>query len=173
VNCLSTIKLSNACFRRVLMKNRPIRLLTLGLQTTAVLFCVALWKGEARALDSSNAITQYIHETWDSGSGLPKDMVRVVTQTRDGYIWLGTPAGAVNLTCKAGLVLVKSLYSLTRSALVSVKSFSFWQRGRVIRKSPTFWGSASRPPGPTETTLCRNFTVIRSATSSTMPSVTR
>ena len=52
------------------MKNRPIRLLTLGLQTTAVLSCVALWKGEARALDPSKAITQYIHETWDSGSGL-------------------------------------------------------------------------------------------------------
>jgi len=37
----------------------------------------------------------YIARSWNTGSGLPHNNVRTLTQTRDGYLWLGTPAGLV------------------------------------------------------------------------------
>ena len=40
-------------------------------------------------------LTQYVHEVWQQEDGLPEDDVTTITQTRDGYIWLGTEAGLV------------------------------------------------------------------------------
>jgi len=40
-------------------------------------------------------LTQYVHELWQQEDGLPEDDVTTITQTRDGYIWLGTEAGLV------------------------------------------------------------------------------
>jgi PAS domain S-box-containing protein len=45
------------------------------------------------SLDLSKAITQYIHDVWQTESGLPQDSVLAITQTRDGYLWLGTEDG--------------------------------------------------------------------------------
>ena len=44
-------------------------------------------------LDPDQAITQYVSDIWRSHQGLPQDSVRAVTQTRDGYLWLGTQEG--------------------------------------------------------------------------------
>ena len=49
----------------------------------------------AFALDPGKASTQYIHEVWQTQDGLPQNSVRAITQTNDGYLWLGTPAGLV------------------------------------------------------------------------------
>ena len=49
----------------------------------------------AQALMPIKTLTQYVHEVWQQEDGLPEDDVTTITQTRDGYIWLGTEAGLV------------------------------------------------------------------------------
>jgi ligand-binding sensor domain-containing protein/signal transduction histidine kinase len=51
--------------------------------------------GTARsyALNPSNALTQYSVTVWSQQQGLPQDTVRAITQTTDGFLWLGTDEG--------------------------------------------------------------------------------
>ena len=46
-------------------------------------------------LDPSKAISQYAIDQWTTEDGLPMKRVSSVTQTADGYIWLGTQEGLV------------------------------------------------------------------------------
>ncbi len=46
----------------------------------------------AFALDPDRAITQFVHTSWTEKDGAPTN-VRSLAQTRDGYLWLGTPGG--------------------------------------------------------------------------------
>ncbi|MBI4660175.1 MAG: hypothetical protein HY735_15150 [Verrucomicrobia bacterium] len=45
------------------------------------------------ALDPTKAITQYHLDVWTEGDGLPQSSVQAITQTRDGYLWIGTRDG--------------------------------------------------------------------------------
>jgi signal transduction histidine kinase/ligand-binding sensor domain-containing protein len=57
---------------------------------------LSLGTGHASAsLDPAKAITQYVHQAWQSDSGLPQNSVLAIAQTPDGYIWLGTEEGLV------------------------------------------------------------------------------
>ncbi len=47
------------------------------------------------ALDPSKEISQYCVKSWDIDSGLPCNCVFAITQTIDGYLWLGTQDGLV------------------------------------------------------------------------------
>jgi signal transduction histidine kinase/ligand-binding sensor domain-containing protein/CheY-like chemotaxis protein len=47
------------------------------------------------ALDPARAISQYVHETWQTEQGLPQNSVWAITQSVDGYLWLGTQEGLV------------------------------------------------------------------------------
>ena len=47
----------------------------------------------ALTLDPSTAITQYHQNVWGEGDGLPQGSVQAITQTRDGYLWVGTRDG--------------------------------------------------------------------------------
>ncbi len=58
-----------------------------------IFFC--FWNTPAQALMPIKTLTQYVHEVWQQEDGLPEDDVTTITQTRDGYIWLGTEAGLV------------------------------------------------------------------------------
>lgn len=49
----------------------------------------------ARALSPDKAMTQYVHDVWKTKDGLPQNSVQAIVQTRDGYLWLGTPSGLV------------------------------------------------------------------------------
>jgi signal transduction histidine kinase/ligand-binding sensor domain-containing protein len=69
-----------------------IRLMLVGLSFAA---CGALIIPGARALDSSHHITQYAHRTWTIREGFTKGPVFAITQTMDGYLWLGTALGLV------------------------------------------------------------------------------
>src|SRR5579859_3093367 len=46
-----------------------------------------------RAVDPSKSIIQYKLDAWHVKDGLPQESVRAITQTSDGYLWLGTQAG--------------------------------------------------------------------------------
>ena len=45
------------------------------------------------ALDPYRSLTQYSRTVWTQADGLPQDTVRAITQTADGYLWLGTEEG--------------------------------------------------------------------------------
>ncbi len=47
------------------------------------------------ALNPDRPINQYIHESWIDKDGLPVNTITAITQTPDGYLWLGTEEGLV------------------------------------------------------------------------------
>src|SRR5580700_6291380 len=47
----------------------------------------------AVALDPHKALTQYSISIWTQQQGLPQDTINAITQTSDGYLWLGTDEG--------------------------------------------------------------------------------
>jgi ligand-binding sensor domain-containing protein/two-component sensor histidine kinase len=49
--------------------------------------------GNAIALDSRKALSEFSHEVWLTENGLPQNTVHSIAQTRDGYIWIGTEEG--------------------------------------------------------------------------------
>ncbi len=49
----------------------------------------------AHAMDPSRAMSQYIHDRWGPEQGFPRGPVYAITQTSDGYLWIGTQAGLV------------------------------------------------------------------------------
>src|SRR5262249_7190263 len=68
---------------------------TFHLVVLLVTFAVLVCDSRAHALDPAKAITQYIHDAWQTEHGLPKNSVQAITQTSDGYLWLGTQEGLV------------------------------------------------------------------------------
>jgi signal transduction histidine kinase/ligand-binding sensor domain-containing protein/DNA-binding response OmpR family regulator len=47
------------------------------------------------ALDPAKSIPQYVHESWQTEQGLPQNSVWALTQSVDGYLWIGTQEGLV------------------------------------------------------------------------------
>src|SRR4029453_1391128 len=47
------------------------------------------------ALDPQRPPSRYGHDAWLSQDGLPQDFVGSITQTPDGYLWIGTLGGLV------------------------------------------------------------------------------
>ncbi len=45
------------------------------------------------ALDPHRSLTQYSRTVWTQADGLPQDTIKAITQTADGYLWLGTDEG--------------------------------------------------------------------------------
>ncbi len=67
-----------------------------------VLFCSIsfIYGGNSKkktlpSLDINKKIHQYVHDKWTMGDGLPSNSIWSITQTIDGYIWLGTYHGLV------------------------------------------------------------------------------
>ena len=49
----------------------------------------------ASALEPSTPLASYGRQSWVMENGLPQNTVQALTQTRDGFIWLGTEVGLV------------------------------------------------------------------------------
>lgn len=49
----------------------------------------------AHAIDPNRAMSQYIRDRWGTERGFPGGPVYSITQTTDGYLWIGTDAGLV------------------------------------------------------------------------------
>ncbi len=66
----------------------PSRWLATGL----ALICLV---GEALALDPNHTLSQYLREQWTTDSNFPGGAIDAITQTADGYLWMGTEKGLV------------------------------------------------------------------------------
>ena len=51
------------------------------------------FSGQVFALDPTRDLTQYNCQSWTRRNGLPVDGIKAITQSPDGYLWLGTTAG--------------------------------------------------------------------------------
>jgi signal transduction histidine kinase/ligand-binding sensor domain-containing protein len=56
------------------------------------LACVS---GVAKAKEPRKAMSQYVRERWGSDRGFPSGPVYAITQTADGYLWIGTAKGLI------------------------------------------------------------------------------
>jgi diguanylate cyclase (GGDEF)-like protein len=72
---------------------RGTRIASQMIRAAAMLAGGFLLVHSAHALDPDKAITQYVQTAWNSASGLPENSVHSITQTNDGYMWLGTEEG--------------------------------------------------------------------------------
>jgi ligand-binding sensor domain-containing protein len=50
---------------------------------------------EGRALDPSHNLSQYLREQWTADSNFPGGAINAISQTGDGYLWIGTEKGLV------------------------------------------------------------------------------
>ncbi|HUI78187.1 MAG TPA: two-component regulator propeller domain-containing protein [Bryobacteraceae bacterium] len=57
------------------------------------LWLCCILAGPILALDPNKGLTQYSPTIWTQGQGLPQDTIRTISQTADGYLWLGTDEG--------------------------------------------------------------------------------
>ncbi len=84
----------------------------------------------ASALDPAKSIFQYNCQTWRRQNGLTANGVNAITQTRDGYIWLGTSAGLVRFDGSEFKLVDLSGLPKTRSSavtgLASSRGGGFW-----------------------------------------------
>jgi signal transduction histidine kinase/ligand-binding sensor domain-containing protein len=56
---------------------------------------VVLFYGAAAALDPGQHVSQYSHTAWRIQDGVFSGAPHVITQTKDGYLWIGTEGGLV------------------------------------------------------------------------------
>ena len=49
----------------------------------------------AFAIDPGRAMSQYVRERWGTERGFPRGAIHAITQTADGYLWIGTEQGLV------------------------------------------------------------------------------
>jgi len=81
------------------------------------------------ALNPNRELTQYTHTIWTEEHGLPQDTIRAITQTRDGYLWLGTDEGLAQFDGYDFTVFTKengALPSNSINALWAASDASLW-----------------------------------------------
>lgn len=61
--------------------------------TMAASLACLFWPASRAAGEPPAAAGDYLLQQWDVDDGLPDDAVAAVTQTRDGYLWIGTARG--------------------------------------------------------------------------------
>lgn len=75
----------------------------------------------AYALDPNRAMTQYVHDHWGVEQGFPKGPLYAITQTANGYLWIGTQSGLfrfdgwnfTQVQDPAGAYSITGVYGLT------------------------------------------------------------
>ena len=104
------------------------RLLNLSLSRGFVLLFVLA--ATAWAVDPSKQMTQYAHTAWRMQDGFINGVTTAVTQTTDGYLWIGTQAGLMRFD---GVRFVpwkptsgKTMSSSYINALLGARDGSLW-----------------------------------------------
>ena len=101
----------------------------LGPSLAAVALFFGAFPRPASALDPHKRPTQYSRTTWTQQDGLPQDTIRTITQTADGYLWLGTDEGLARFDGYEFTIFSKSdgaLPSNSITALAATPDGSLW-----------------------------------------------
>ena len=65
------------------------------ISTVLVLLIVACFSKTAECLDPHSTYAQYLSQRWTMSNGFPGGRINAITQTPDGYLWVGTSKGLV------------------------------------------------------------------------------
>src|SRR5215472_18743187 len=84
--------------------------------TLALLICAT----HAFALDPRKSFSQYSRTMWTQEDGLPQDTIRAITQTTDGYLWLGTDEGLARFDGYEFVVFNKANGSLPDNSITAL-----------------------------------------------------
>ncbi len=94
-----------------------------------------LWWGAVRraeALDPAQPAHFYTVEHWGPREGFPEETIFALAQTRDGYLWLATPAGLVRFDGREfgfwDRQRVPGLETLSAASLLAAADGSLWMR---------------------------------------------
>jgi signal transduction histidine kinase/ligand-binding sensor domain-containing protein len=74
----------------------------------------------AFALDPRKNFSQYSRTMWTQERGLPQDTIRAITQTSDGYLWLGTDEGLARFDGYEFVVFNKASGSLPDNSITAL-----------------------------------------------------
>jgi ligand-binding sensor domain-containing protein len=66
------------------------KLITLNASRLLPLWLLILFTSKVMAVDPNKRLTQYAHTAWRLQDGLFSGAPHAITQTRDGYLWIGT-----------------------------------------------------------------------------------
>jgi signal transduction histidine kinase/ligand-binding sensor domain-containing protein len=66
-----------------------------GVRSALLVLAAVCLTCPAHAIDPNRTIAQYIRERWGVDRGFPGGSVTAITQTKDGYLWIGTDKGLV------------------------------------------------------------------------------
>jgi hypothetical protein len=93
------------------------------------MFALAAWMASgALALDPRKSLTQYSRTIWTQERGLPQDTIRAITQTKDGYLWLGTDEGLARFDGYEFVVFNKTNGDLPDNSITALAA----QRWRAV-----------------------------------------
>ena len=65
------------------------------LSAALILACVGALAPSLEARNGERSLSQYIRDRWGTESGFPGGPVYAITQTADGYLWIGAEKGLV------------------------------------------------------------------------------
>ena len=82
--------------------------------------CLSLFIAPGLALDPHKALTQYSQTRWTQQQGLPQDAVQAITQTVDGYLWVGTNEGLARFDGYEFVTFRKSQNGLPSDSITAV-----------------------------------------------------
>jgi ligand-binding sensor domain-containing protein/signal transduction histidine kinase len=85
----------------------------------------------AYAIDPNRAISQYVRDRWGVAQGFPSGPVYAITQTADGYLWIGTEAGLVRFDGRSFRLIKDTSGAFTTTSVRSLapdKDGSLWLR---------------------------------------------
>jgi ligand-binding sensor domain-containing protein/two-component sensor histidine kinase len=96
--------------------------------TFALVAYVGLGASGLFALDPNKRLTQYSRSIWTQAEGLPQDSISAITQTENGYLWLGTEDGLTRFDGYDFLTLTKDfgLPSNSIRALTAGNDGTLW-----------------------------------------------
>jgi signal transduction histidine kinase/ligand-binding sensor domain-containing protein len=72
------------------------------------------------ALNPHKVLTQYSRGVWTQAQGLPQDTLRAITQTTDGYLWLGSDEGVSSFDGYEFVTFTKSDGSLPNNSITAL-----------------------------------------------------
>jgi signal transduction histidine kinase/ligand-binding sensor domain-containing protein/CheY-like chemotaxis protein/HPt (histidine-containing phosphotransfer) domain-containing protein len=115
-----------------------------------------------QALEPARALTQYLHDAWQTENGLPQNSVESIAQTPDGYLWLGTQEGLVRFDGMQFTVFDRSNTSGLQhnhvNAIVTSRQGGLWiathGAGIVRMEGNEFTTYTTREGLPSDTTSC-------------------
>ena len=97
----------------------------------------------ARALDPTHRISQYGHTAWRIQDGYFAGQALSITQTTDGYLWVGTEAGLLQIRWRP----VRSLgFAIWRAVAVQQYPYPAWREGRKpMDRNGVWFGPLGKP----------------------------